>query len=117
MIKERFDVDDRERYVGTHLKKLCSARIYPRPRQTGQAAETSAASQKILLKDAVCRSRRSPTQNASRNLAPEQGPDRSEVLPRPPVGQTRIKSQPADQPYENAYLFAAICPARGIGAA
>jgi hypothetical protein len=26
-------------------------------------------------------------------------------------------SQPADQRYENAYLFGAICPARGVGAA
>jgi hypothetical protein len=25
--------------------------------------------------------------------------------------------QPADQRYENAYLFGAICPARGVGAA
>ena len=25
--------------------------------------------------------------------------------------------QPADQRYDNAYLFGAICPARGVGAA
>ena len=33
-----------------------------------------------------------------------------------PRGGTRPR-QPADQRYENAYLFGAICPARGVGAA
>ena len=32
------------------------------------------------------------------------------------VGGTRPR-QPADQRYDNAYLFGAICPARGVGAA
>ena len=34
------------------------------------------------------------------------------------MGPTRLAPrQPADQRYENAYLFGAICPARGEGAA
>jgi hypothetical protein len=34
------------------------------------------------------------------------------------VGETRNAArQPADQRYESAYLFGAICPARGTGAA
>ena len=33
------------------------------------------------------------------------------------MGQTRIPSAPpADQRYDSAYLFGAICPARGTGA-
>ena len=34
------------------------------------------------------------------------------------MGQARTRPrQPADQRYDNAYLFGAICPARGVGAA
>jgi hypothetical protein len=34
------------------------------------------------------------------------------------MGQARNAArQPADQRYDNAYLFSAICPARGVGAA
>ena len=32
-------------------------------------------------------------------------------------GAERWPRQPADQRYDNAYLFGAICPARGVGAA
>ena len=32
------------------------------------------------------------------------------------MGQARdAATQPADQRYDNAYLFGAICPARGVG--
>jgi len=38
--------------------------------------------------------------------------------PRAAMGQARLAPAPAaDQRYENAYLFGAICPARGKGAA
>ena len=32
-------------------------------------------------------------------------------------GEERRPRQPADQRYESAYLFGAVCPARGVGAA
>ena len=34
-----------------------------------------------------------------------------------PAQKTRAHRQPADQRYDNAYLFGAICPGRGVGAA
>src|SRR5215213_4186960 len=58
---------------------------------------------------------RSREAKADRDLVPGRGSHRPEERPRARRG-TR-PPQPADQRYESAYLFGAICPARGTGAA
>ena len=52
--------------------------------------------------------------NADRNLVSRRGPHRPEERPRRQWARRGTRPrQPADQRYDNAYLFGAICPARG----
>ena len=62
---------------------------------------------KKLCRDAERASRRRRQEQVGRGLVPRRGPHRPEERPR----------QPADQRYDSAYLFGAICLARGTGAA
>src|SRR5260370_24970955 len=47
----------------------------------------------------------------------EAGPGQKNGLVRQGAGRGTRPTQPADQRYDNAYLFGAICPVRGVGAA
>jgi transposase len=116
VIKNRFGVDYCERYVGTLLKKLGFVQRAAAPSRPGH------------------RDRRGFQKNFPRALSahldgvPEDKPIEIWFQDEARVGQknglvrqwsrrgTRPR-QPADQRYENVYLFGAICPARGTGAA
>ena len=69
VIKERFDIDFHERYVGTILKQLGFAHMSARPRHPGQNVEIIEAFKK-LRKHAERPSRSRASQQASRNLVP-----------------------------------------------
>ena len=72
---------------------------------------------KKLRQDACGTSRGRDAQAEDRDLVPGRGPHRPEERPCPTMGQAGTRPfQPADQRYESAYLFGAICPARGVGA-
>lgn len=126
VIAERFGVDYCERYVGTLLKTLGFSHISARPQQPGQDAGIVEAFKKLLA-HAGRPSSQSAKGNAGRYMIPEP------ALGLDPRDEARIGQknglvrqwakrgtrprQPADQRYENAYFFGAICPARGKGAA
>jgi transposase len=118
VIEKRFGVDFHERYVGTLLKQLGFSHVSARPRHPGQDVEIIAAFKKNV------------PQTLSAHLAelPEKTPVEIWFQDEARIGQkngivrqwSRRGSrprQPADQRYENAYLFGAICLARGTGAA
>src|SRR5215216_6685331 len=73
---------------------------------------------KKLCRDAECSSGRRCQGQAGRDLVSGRSPHRPEERPRAAMGARGSRPrQPADQRYESAYLFGAICPARATGAA
>ncbi|MEK4032367.1 IS630 family transposase [Methylocystis sp. IM3] len=118
VIKERFEIDFHERYVGTLLKKLGFSHISARPRHPAQDEGTVEAYKKNF----------EATLSAHVAHLPPKTPIEIWFQDEARIGQknglvrqwarrgTRPR-QPADQRYENAYLFGAICPAKGKGAA
>ena len=123
VILERFGVTYHERTVGKLLKALGFSHISARPRHPAQDARTIETFKK-RPRHSERSSRRHRRQEVRGDLVPEPAPDliggrgadRPEERLGAPVGATRPR-QPADQRYESAYLFGAICPARGTGAA
>ena len=117
VIAERFGVDFHPRYVGKLLKKLGFSHISARPRHPAQDERTVEAFKKT-----------SRALKAHLDGLPETTPVEIWFEDEARIGQkngqvrqwarrgTRPR-QPADQRYDNAYLFGAICPARGVGAA
>ncbi|MGH8733041.1 MAG: IS630 family transposase [Burkholderiales bacterium] len=118
VIEERFGVVYHERTIGKLLKQLGFSHISARPRHPGQKAETIAAFKKNFA----------ATLTAHLAHIPKRKPIEIWFQDEARIGQknglvrqwarrgTRPR-QPADQRYESAYLFGAICPARGVGAA
>ena len=117
-ISARFGIGYCERHVGTILKTPGFSHISARPRHPGQNIEIIEAFKKNFP--------RAP--NAHLTGVPEETPIEIWFQDEARIGQkngivhqwakrgTRPR-QPADQRYENAYLFGAICPASGKGAA
>jgi hypothetical protein len=93
------------------MKRLNFCRVSVRPRHPEQDAEAQQAHKKL------CRAgRRSDPGACARET------DRAVVArrsPRRPARQPDIRRPraPRDQRYDWAYIFGAVCPARGIGAA
>ena len=118
VIAEKFGVDFHERYVGTLLKKLGFSHVA----QTGAILRRTARSSRPIKK------LRSDALKAHLADLPPRTPVEIWFQDEARIGQknglvrqwaqrgTRPR-QPADQRYANAYLFGAICPARGKGAA
>ncbi|WGJ13277.1 IS630 family transposase [Methylocapsa sp. D3K7] len=118
IIAERFGVDFHERYVGKLLKKLGFSHISARPRHPAQDEQIVEAFKKNFPR----------ALKAHLDKLPETTPVEVWFQDEARIGQknglvrqwarrgTRPR-QPADQRYDNAYLFGAICPARGVGAA
>src|ERR1700733_4662817 len=117
VIAERFGVEFHPRYVGKLLKKLGFSHISARPRHPAQDERTVEAFKNFprALK-------------AHLDGLPETTPVEIWFEDEARIGQKngqvrqwarrgRRPRQPADQRYDNAYLFGAICPARGVGAA
>ena len=113
VIAEKFGVDFHERYVGTLLKKLGFSHISARPRHPAQDGGSSRPIKKLPAR----------AEGASRPSAAatpveiwfqdEARIGQKNGLVRQWARRGTRPSQPADQRYENAYLFGAICPARG----
>ena len=118
VIAERFGVAFHRRYVGKLLQKLGFSHMSARPRHPAQDERIVEAFKRISRARVTCSSRRPAGDDAGRDLVCGRGPDRPEERAGSAVGQARNRPrQPADQRYDNAYLFGAICPARGVGAA
>ncbi|MFV0409886.1 MAG: IS630 family transposase [Paracoccus sp. (in: a-proteobacteria)] len=118
VIRDRFGVSYHERHVGHILHQLGFSHISARPQHPAQDAEVIegfkknfADRLKTILKD-----------------LPEDTPVEIWFQDEMRLGQknSRVRQwarkgtrprQPADQRYANAYIFGAICPARGVGAA
>ena len=118
VIAERFGVDFHERYVGKLLKKLGFSHMSARPRHPAQDERIVEAFQKNFPR----------ALKAHLEGLPETTPVEIWFEDEARIGQKNGQvrqwarrgtrpSQPADQRYDNAYLFGAICPARGVGAA
>jgi hypothetical protein len=91
-----------------------SARDRATPRKTNGSSRLS----KKLPARLERPSRRVAGDDAGRNLVSGRSPHRPEDgLVRQWARRGTRPRQPADQRYDNAYLFGAICPARGVGAA
>jgi transposase len=117
VIAERFGVDFQPRYVGKLLHRLGFSHISARRRHPAQDERIIEAFKNLprALK-------------AHLEGLPETTPVEIWFEDEARIGQkngqvrqwarrgTRPR-QPADQRYDNAYLFGAICPARGVGAA
>ena len=118
VIAERSGVDYHERAVGKLLKKLGFSHMSARPRHPDQDERIVEAYKKTSHRGL----------NAHLDDLPEGTPIEIWFQDEARIGQknghvrqwakrgTRPR-QPADQRYDNAYLFGAICPARGVGAA
>ena len=118
VIAERFGVDFHPRYIGKLVKKLGFSPIRARPRHPAQDEPTRRGFQKNFPR----------ALKAHLEGLPETTPVEIWFEDEARIGQkngqvrqwarrgTRPR-QPADQPYDNAYLFGAIRPARGVGAA
>ena len=118
VIAERFGVDFHPRYVGKLLKKLGFSHMSARPRHPAQDERIVEAFKKNFPR----------ALKAHLEGLPETTPVEIWFEDEARIGQkngqvrqwarrgTRPR-QPADQRYDNAYLFGAICPARGVGAA
>src|SRR5215210_228341 len=117
LIAERFGVIYHERTVGKILRQIGFSHISARPRHPAQD-ERIMAEFKKLCGHAEGPPRRPPQGQAGRDLVPGRDAPWTEERNGSPVGAARITPAPtADQRYESAYLFGAICPARGTGAA
>ena len=117
VIKERFDVDYHVRHVGQILHDLGFSHVSTRPQHPEQDADVIETFKKFSEK----------VEETLKDVAPgtpveiwfqdemRLGQKNSRVRQWARKG-TRPR-QPADLRYQNAYLFGAICPARGTGAA
>ena len=118
VIEERFGVDYHERYVATLLKKLGFSHISARPRHPAQDAEDRRGVQKNFPRTLKAHLAGLPTGTPIEIWFQDEARiGQKNGLVRQWARRGTRPRQPADQRYENAYLFGAICPARGIGAA
>ena len=118
VIDERFGVGFHPRYVGKLLQKLGFSHISARPRHPAQDERIVEAFKKISPARWKLISGESSGDDAGGNLVPKMKPEsaRKNGLVRQWARRGTRPIQPADQRYDNAYLFGAICPARGVGA-
>ena len=116
VIEARFEVRLAERTVGTLLRRLGFERLLVRPRHPAHDPEAQSAHKKL------CRAGRgrdpgARPRQADRALVAGRGPRRQARHPDARLADKRSRP-PAlrDQRYRWAYLFGAVCPARGVGA-
>ena len=117
VVEERFGVVYAERTMSEILKKLGFSHISTRPKHPGQASEVVEAFKKNFP----------ALKQAHIGHLPRNKPIEIWFQDEARIGQKNGRTrqwakkgtrptQPADQRYGNAYLFGAICPARGVGA-
>jgi len=116
-IADRFGVDIHERYVATLLKSLGFSHISACPRHPAQDVEIVEAYKKLPARLNVHLA--DPPGDAAIEIwfQDEARIGQKNGLVRQWARRGSRPRQPADRRYENAYLFGAICPARGVGAA
>ena len=118
VIAESFGVDFHERYVGKLLKKLGFSHISARPRHPGAGRADRRGVQKNFPRALKAHLAGLPeTTPVEIWFQDEARIGQKNGLVRQWARRGTRPSQPADQRYDNAYLFGAICPARGVGAA
>ena len=118
IVAERFGVAYHERTIGKILKQLGFSHVSARPRHPAKDEETVAAFKKTLSRRDAEPSPRRPAERQAEHLVQGRSPHRPKNgLVRQWARRGSRPRQPADQRYESAYLFGAICPARGTGAA
>jgi hypothetical protein len=111
-------VDFHPRYIGKLLQKLGFSHISARPRHPAQDERIVEGFQRNFPRGS----------KALLDGLPETTPVEIWFQDQARIGQKNGQArqwatrgtrprQPADQRYDNAYLFGAICPARGVGAA
>ncbi len=116
-IEAKFGVVLAERSISTVLRRLGFRRLVVRPRHPGQDAAAQAS-----FKPACGPRRGSPAGARPRQAAGNLVGDEARIgqqgtLTRIWAERGSRPSAPRDQRYDWAYLFGAICPARGLGAA
>ena len=118
VIAERFGVDFHPRSVGKLLQKLGFSHISARPRHPAQDERIVEGFKKTSRARVMRSSRRVVRYDADRNRFQDEARiGQKNGLVRQWARRGTRPRQPADQRYDNAYLFGAICPARGVGAA
>jgi hypothetical protein len=105
-------------HVGTLLKRLGFSHISARPRHPAQNGEIVEAYKKNFAQTLSAHIAGLPAKTAIEIwFRDEARIGQKNGLVRQWARRGSRPRQPADQRYENAYLFGAICPARGKGAA
>ncbi|WP_095090356.1 IS630 family transposase [Mesorhizobium sophorae] len=118
IIKERFGIDYDTRYVGKLLHKLGFSHMSARPHHPAQDAHIIEAFKKNwqrTLKAHLCNL--PPRTKVELWFQDEARIGQKNGITRQWARRGTRPRQPADQRYKSAYLFGAICPARGTGAA
>src|ERR1700730_16387180 len=118
IIKLRFGVDYHERHISTLLKRLGFSHMSARPRHPAQNAETIEAFKKNFPRTLRAHlADLPPRASVEIWFQDEARIGQKNAIIRQWARRATRPRQPADQRYESAYLFGAICPARGKGAA
>jgi transposase len=117
VIAERFGVDFHPRYVGKLLKKLGFSHISARPRHPMQDERIVEGFKKTSRALGAHLEGVAETTPVEIWFQDEARIGQKNGLVRQWARRGTRPRQPADQRYNNAYLFGAICPARGVGAA
>ena len=116
VVGDRLGIDYHERSIGKLLKALGFSHISARPRHSMQDGRTIEAFKKLRPHA------RSPSRPIARRkrieiwFQDEARIGQKNGLVRQWARRGTRPTQPADQRYESAYLFGAICPATGVGA-
>ena len=118
VIAERFGVEFHPRYVGKLLKKLGFSHISARPRHPAQDERIVEAFKNFPRALKASSRGESPRRRRWKSGSKDEARiGQKNGLVRQWARRGSRPIQPADQRYDNAYLFGAICPARGVGAA
>jgi transposase len=116
LIAERFGVAYHERTVGKILHRLGFSHISARPRHPAQDGQTVAAFKNFPTTLNAHVAGVAPSKPIEIWFQDEARIGQKNGMVRQWARRGSRPRQPADQRYDSAYLFGAICPARGIGA-
>jgi Winged helix-turn helix len=116
-IARLYSVEVDEHTVGKWLRKLNQTRLQPRPYHPKKDAEAQEALKKLQRSD------QEPAalhhlRHGDRNLVSGRGQGGPEEMDPLHLGTSRLAVSAAwDNRHDSVYLFGAICPDRGVGAA
>ncbi|MFT8948619.1 MAG: IS630 family transposase [Acetobacter aceti] len=117
VIEERFGVVYHERHVSTLLKRLGFSHVSARPRHPGQDPAVMEAFKKNFPRILSAHTGHLPKGKSIEIWFQDEARiGQKNGIVRQWARRGTRPSQPADQRYDNAWLFGAICPARGKAA-